>query len=160
MGIARSLAMHNLRFLASLFLVAGSLAVAGCTDDDGVIIEDPVDGTLTVDNQSSFAIVEIRVTPAGSSTWGPDLLRGDILLPDDSITLGVECDFYDALLVDEDGEECEIESVDLCLNDANWVIRDNTCTVFAAKAAAKKAAAEAAKAATGSATSSLDAGAK
>src|SRR5687767_13207234 len=105
--------MHNLRFLASLFLVAGSLAVAGCTDDG-----DPVDGTLTVENQSDFAIVELHVTPVGSSTWGPNLLGGDVLLPDESITLGVDCDLYDALLVDEDGEDCEVEAVDLCLNDA------------------------------------------
>ena len=144
--------MHNLRFLASLFLVVGSLAVSGCTDDG-------VDGTLTVDNQSNFVILELHVTPVGSSTWGPNLLSGDGLFPDESITLGVECDLYDALLVDEDGEECEIEAVDLCLNDANWIIRDNTCTVFAAKAAAKKAAAEAAaKAATGSASSSTNVG--
>jgi hypothetical protein len=138
-------------------LVAAALAT-GCSAEGEVIIDDPPDGTLTVNNQSDFAIVEIRVTSVGSSSWGPNLLGGDVLLPGEALTLGVECDVYDALLVDEDDVECEINNVDLCLNDADWIIRNNTCTVFGAAKAAREAAA---KAATDAATPATpDAGAQ
>jgi hypothetical protein len=137
-----------------------SVAAVGCSDDDGGVIVDPgPDASREVQNQSDFSIVELRVTSVGSSTWGPNLLGNDVLLPDESITLGVACDRYDALLVDEDGVDCELQDLDLCLNDATWVIHNNTCGVFgAAKAAREAAAAAAAKANTGSATSTPDAG--
>ncbi|MDQ3367089.1 MAG: hypothetical protein M3680_16820 [Myxococcota bacterium] len=53
-----------------------------------------------------------------------------MLLPDEELVLGVDCGFYDALLVDEDGVDCELRDLDLCLNEATWVIRNNTCDVF------------------------------
>ena len=96
--------------------------------------------SLTVWNQSDFALTEIYLTDVGSPTWGPNLLRGDVLLPGEQLTLGVLCDTYDALIVDEDGVDCEINSIDLCFNDATWVIRNNTCPVFGkAKADAQPA---------------------
>jgi len=58
------------------------------------------------------------------------------------LALGVPCDTYDALVVDEDDVDCELHDIDLCLNDATWVIRNNTCPVFAQEAA-KRAAAKA-----------------
>lgn len=137
MCIARRSAMRN--FVASLATcLTLSLAATGCiieSDDD-----DPIDATLLVDNQSDYAIVELYLTDVGSSSWGPNLLGGDILLPDETITLGVECGFYDALLVDEDDVECEINDLDLCLNDADWVIRNNTCAVFGAAKQAREEA--------------------
>jgi len=152
--------MHNLRILASasVFALLGAVAVAGCTDDDGVIIDDGPDATLQVDNQSDFVITEIRVTSVGSSTWGPNLLGGDVLFPDDTLELGVTCGFYDALLVDEDGVDCEVHDLDLCLNDANWVIQNNTCSVFGAAKAAREAAAAAAKANPTAGSATTDAG--
>lgn len=120
-------------------------AATGCiiSDDSGP------DATLTVFNDSDFVIEEIYLTTVDSSSWGRNLLGGDVLFPDESFTLGVDCDFYDARLIDEDGVECIIESIDLCLNDAEWVIRNNTCSVFGVAKAAReaKAAAEAATAA-------------
>ena len=55
-------------------------------------------------------------------------------------SFGVSCGFYDALLVDETGVECEIFDIDLCLNDADWIIRNDTCAVFEAAAKARRAA--------------------
>lgn len=134
--------MKTLRRFACVFALLGLAATAGgCIIDSDDDDDGPVDGSLLVDNQSDFAIVEIRVTPVGSSSWGPNLLRGDILLPGDTLTLGVECDLYDAMLVDEDNETCTLSAVDLCLNDADWIIRNNTCVVFEAKAKAKAEAA-------------------
>ena len=132
--------------LASAFAASFALSLAACGGGSGtVIIEDSPDAALVVDNQSDFLIEELYLTDVNSSSWGPNLLFGDVLLPDETITLSVDCGFYDALLVDEDGVDCEIDDLDLCLNDAVWVIRNNTCSVFgaAAKARAEKAAAEA-----------------
>jgi hypothetical protein len=124
-----------------------SLAACGGGGSADVIVDDSPDSSLVVDNQSDFAIEELYLTSVNSGSWGPNLLRGDVLLPDENITLGVDCGFYDALLVDEDGVDCELDDLDLCLNDAVWVIRNNTCSVFGAAAkqkAADKAAADAA----------------
>jgi hypothetical protein len=141
----------NIRLL-SLTLMLGTLSIAsGCIIDTG-----GDDATLTVFNDSSFVIEELYLAPVGTRSYGPNELcfpedvRGDIcpdpddaLFPDESITLGVDCDFYDALVIDEDGVECEVFDLDLCLNDAEWVIRNNTCTVF--EAAARERAAKAAQ---------------
>jgi hypothetical protein len=134
--------MQTLRSLACALAVAGSLALAsGC-----IISDSEPDATLTVFNDSDFVIVELNLVRSFSGTWGPDLLGGNDLFPDEQITLGVDCDFYDARLIDDDDVECQVLDLDLCLNDADWVITNNTCTVFgAAKAAREAAKAEAAK---------------
>jgi hypothetical protein len=112
------------------FIIATCLAAvaASCVSDDGVGVI--ADSSLLVSNESDFAIIEIYLTDIGDPDWGPNLLRGDVLLPGEELLLGVDCGFYDALLVDEDDVECEVLDLDLCLNDADWVIRNNTCEVF------------------------------
>ena len=132
-------------FLSSC-LVAFSLAACGGGGGTTTVIED---SRLVIDNQSSFVIDEVFLTNVNSSSWGPNRLGGDVLFPGETLTLGVNCGFYDALLVDEDGVDCELHDLDLCLNDAVWVIRNNTCTVFgaAAQERAEKAAATPATAA-------------
>jgi len=138
--------MLTTRLLASA-LLASALSLAACGGGGGtVVVEDSPDAALVVDNQSDFVIEELYLTDVNSSSWGPNLLFGDILLPDETITLGVDCGFYDALLVDEDGVDCELFDLDLCLDSAVWAIRNNTCSVFgaAAKERAEQAAAEAA----------------
>ena len=124
------------RFIALSLAALGAISAAGCSDDS-------TDSTLHVRNDSDFSIVEIRVTSVGSPTWGPNLIDGDELRPGESILVGVECDTYDALLVDEEGVDCELHDLDLCLNDADWIIRNNTCTVFGAARAAREAAKQA-----------------
>jgi hypothetical protein len=121
--------MCTQRLLA--LLVAGTAACAGSAT---VEVEPTPGASLTVVNDSDFVIHEIFLTETDNPDWGPNLLRGDVLFPDEELVLGVPCDFYDALLVDEDGVECEVHDLDLCLNDAVWVIRNSTCTVFEAEA--------------------------
>jgi hypothetical protein len=134
--------MKNLGLSASV-LAALTLA-AGCGDGGG---GGGPDATLMVINESDFVIEEIYLTEIDNPVWGPNLLRGDVLFPDEALTLGVDCGFYDALLVDEDGVECTLYDLDLCLNDADWYIYNNTCVAFeAARKAREQAAAEAAKA--------------
>lgn len=137
--------MPTHRLFAPILAACVSLAAfAGCTDG-GVVVDDSA--SLRVVNNSDFVIEEIYLTDVGSSSWGPNLLRTDVLFPDEELLLGVSCDFYDALVVDEDGVDCEINSVDLCANDATWIIQNNTCSVFEAAAKAR-AAEEAAQATT------------
>lgn len=119
--------------LASLILAVAT----GCAASTGA------DSSLTVSNQSDFTIQELYLTDIGSSTWGRNLLAGDVLFPGEALSLGVDCGTYDALLVDETNVECELTGLDLCFNDAEWVIRNNTCSVFAARLAAEQQAAEA-----------------
>lgn len=119
--------MLTTRLLAPALLfasLAGGCVIAG----DGI-----ADATLEVANDSNYVIEELYLTDVNSASWGSNLLRGDVLFPDESIILGVECGYYDALLVDEDGVDCELRDLDLCLNDALWVINNNTCSVFGAK---------------------------
>lgn len=125
--------MNKLCFLAPMFALVA--AGSGCVTSD-----DSSDATLRVTNNSDFAIEEIYVTPVDNPDWGPNRLGGDVLLPDESLTLGVRCDFYDAKLIDESGVDCIVRDLDLCANDADWVIRNNTCPVFGAAKAARDAA--------------------
>jgi hypothetical protein len=96
------------------------------------------DSSLYVSNQSDFEIHEMYVTPVASPTWGPNLLRGDILFPGDAMFLSLDCDTYDAMLIDETGAACEVANVRLCFDDADWIIRNNTCALFEARAAAAR----------------------
>lgn len=82
------------------------------------------DGLLVIDNDSSFDLYEIYVTPVDVYDWGPDRLDGDILRPDERLTLGLGCDYYDALVVDEYGHECEIRDLDVCYESLSLRITD------------------------------------
>ncbi|MGE0546160.1 MAG: hypothetical protein AB7O24_12330 [Kofleriaceae bacterium] len=123
--------------LASLCVWALATPFAGCSDDDddGIFIPSPGDGSLLVVNDSDFVIEQIYLASVDDPSYGPNLLGGDVLFPGEQLLLDATCDFYDALVVDEDGVECELFDLDLCANDATWVIDNNTCDVFAARAA-------------------------
>ena len=85
---------------------------------------------LSVVNSSDVTIEELYVTDIGSPTWGPNLLGNVPLLPDETITINVQCGTYDSLLVDETGADCQLSSIRLCADDATWVITNSTCSVF------------------------------
>ena len=111
-------------------LVAVAALATGCV---------VTDSSLLVDNRSDFEIHEMYVTPIDASTWGSNLLHGDILYPGESMYVGVECGSYDAMLIDETGAVCEVFDVHLCNEDADWVIRNSSCAVFEQRAAAAAA---------------------
>ena len=85
-------------------------------------------------NDSSFAIVEIRVAERHDSR-AEDILHGDVLRPGESLTIRLDCGTYDVQLVDEDRATCELRNVDLCFSRADWIIRNNTCAFRPTRAA-------------------------
>ena len=105
-------------------LLLAALVMAACSDNNNA--------TLHVTNQSDFTVVEMHVTQVDNPSWGPNLLGSAPLLPGDDFALDTSCDLFDVMLVDEQGVTCEVDNVDLCQNHADFVITNDTCTVFGA----------------------------
>jgi hypothetical protein len=112
-----------------LITLAFASTLAGC-----VISEQ--DSSLLVSNHSDFEIHEMYVTPIDSPSWGANLLGDSVLYPDESMYIPLACGTYDAMLIDETGAACEVMNVDLCFDDADWIIRNSSCEVFEQRAAA------------------------
>jgi hypothetical protein len=89
-----------------------------------IIVDD--DSSFTVRNRSDYVLVEVNLSPVDAYTWGPNLLRGDVLFPGESLTVDfIECDYYDARVIDETNVECILFGMDLCFDDALWVITNS-----------------------------------
>jgi hypothetical protein len=83
------------------------------------------DSDVTFVNRSSWDIYEIYLSAVDEDDWGPDQLEDGILESGGSFLLhSIPCDDYDVLLIDEDGDECVLEDVDLCGDSEQWVITD------------------------------------
>ena len=81
---------------------------------------------VTIENQSHWAITQLFLAPLDGSGWGEAQLgANDRIGSGRSLEIGgIDCDSYDMLLVDEAGDECIVEDVDLCVAEAKWVLRD------------------------------------
>ena len=81
--------------------------------------------TVEVINQSKWEIHHLYLSSSDDREWGPDQLGEHVLVKGDSYTVtDIPCDLYDIKVVDEDGDECVIEEVDLCGDDTYWKITD------------------------------------
>jgi hypothetical protein len=81
--------------------------------------------TVKVINQSKWEIHHLFLSSSSEEEWGPDQLEDEILTKGDQVTLSdIPCDEYDIKVVDEDGDECIIEAVDLCKDHSFWKITD------------------------------------
>jgi hypothetical protein len=81
-----------------------------------------------VRNQCSVPITEIHVMAVGSTALGPNLIAtGVTLAPGASLSVNVPCGQYDALLIDQAGEQLTLHNVDLCAGNADWNIASNAC---------------------------------
>ena len=81
--------------------------------------------TVKVINQSKWEIHHLFLSSSADEEWVPDQLEDEILTKGDQITLtDIPCDEYDIKVVDEDGDECIIEAVDLCRDNSFWKITD------------------------------------
>lgn len=125
------------------FLLAVTLAACTSSTDDDI-----ADATLLVENDSSFVLVDLRVTEVDDPSWGPNLIGPEALFPGEAIEVFVDCGFYDVLIEDELGAVCELSSVDLCWEDVAWVITDAELAACDEFFAARQSTAGAADAAT------------
>ncbi|MGB0132875.1 hypothetical protein [Dokdonella sp.] len=81
---------------------------------------------VIVVNQSRWAIHELYFSPTEEAEWGEDQLDDETIGTGEQFTLtGIPCDEWDVRVVDEDGDECVIESVGLCADTDKWVISDS-----------------------------------
>ncbi len=81
--------------------------------------------TVKIINQSKWEIHQIFLSSSDDQEWGPDQLEDEVLAKGESLTLtDIDCDLYDIQVVDEDGDECVIEQVDLCGDNSYWKITD------------------------------------
>ena len=109
----------TISFAASL--MAGVLAT-GCTvttssDDDGT------NTSITIDNEESFPIDNIWISPTG---WAQsdDVLEGVPLDPQTTITVALDCGTYDVEILDDTSTYCYISAYDVCGSNDTWVLTD------------------------------------
>lgn len=83
----------------------------------------PKKATVKVVNKSDWQIEQFYLSSSEDDEWGPDQLGEDVIGTGESFTLkNIPCDVYDVMLVDEDGDECVVEEVDVCGGAESWVI--------------------------------------
>jgi len=73
---------------------------------------------LTIENGSSYDFYDLAIAAEDDPVWSENLLGGDPLFPEESLTIeNIRCDIYDLLIVDEDGVACVLEEFPLCDGD-------------------------------------------
>jgi hypothetical protein len=78
--------------------------------------------TMTIQNESAFDIRQIFLSKVSHRTWEEDVLGRRILRSGRSIDVtNIDPDFYDVMLVDEDGDTCVLYGVNLRRN-RTWTI--------------------------------------
>ena len=81
--------------------------------------------SIKVINQSKWEIHHLYLSSTSDKKWGPDQLGEMTIAKSESFTLtNIDCDDYDIKVVDEDGDECVVEEVNLCGDDTVWKITD------------------------------------
>lgn len=82
--------------------------------------------TIRVVNRSKWEIHHLYLSSTTEKSWGPDQLGDDVIeAQGGSYKLtNIRCDNYDIKIVDEDGDECVVENVNLCGDDTVWRITD------------------------------------
>jgi hypothetical protein len=89
---------------------------------------------VTIINQSDWQLDHFYMAPADKTDWGPDQLGDKVIGTGERFTLSdIPCDIWDIKVVDEDGDECVIESVDLCKDNAEWKITSKALLACQAK---------------------------
>lgn len=70
--------------------------------------------SVTVFNDSHWEIHELYLSPVDDEEWGPDQLQAETIPSKASFVLkGVPIGEYDVKIVDEDGDECIVEAVEI-----------------------------------------------
>ena len=80
---------------------------------------------VTIMNFSKWKIHELYLSESEQENWGVERLQGRIIATNGEFTLtNLACDIYDVRIVDEDGDECVIEQVELCNGRKTFRITD------------------------------------
>jgi hypothetical protein len=80
---------------------------------------------VRLENDSSFAIYQVFVSPVYRQTWGYDKLGDVVLEPGYYVTLPpLRLGHYDLKLVDEDGDTCVVSNVRVDY-ETKWAITDS-----------------------------------
>jgi hypothetical protein len=112
--------------LALALVTTAALTTTSCGGDDDDDDFDEGDSTLTVVNDSSFVLTEIHLAPVDAPTWGPNMIPDELFPGEEVVIVDIECDFYDVLVTDKTGVDCELTDFDLCFDDATWIVDDAT----------------------------------
>jgi hypothetical protein len=81
--------------------------------------------SVKVVNQSDWEIHHMYMAPADNDDWGPDQLGKDQIIKAKGGTFtltDIPCNTWDIKIADEDGDECVVESVDVCKEALQWTI--------------------------------------
>jgi hypothetical protein len=106
--------MSMLSTFRSVAATVAAVAILGAN----AALADPADRWFNLVNESDWTIKAVYVANVDSPTWGPNLLRGDTIEPASYVELDPVrtegyCEF-DILVVFEDGEQFQMNGVDLC----------------------------------------------
>jgi len=78
--------------------------------------------TITIVNKCTFNIDQIYLSHISDDQWGEDILgSSDVLEPDASVEVEIDCDEWDVKLVAPDGSTCIVKAVQVCEADT-WEI--------------------------------------
>jgi hypothetical protein len=78
---------------------------------------------VKVINKSDWEIHHFFLSSTDEDEWGPDQLGDEVIGTGESFTLkNIPCDSYDVKLIDEDGDECVVDDVDICGGAESWTI--------------------------------------
>ncbi len=81
--------------------------------------------SIKVVNRSKWDIHHLYLSPKHDRHWGPDQLGEAVIESGETFTLtNIACNDYDIRIVDEDGDECVVEDVNLCGDHTIWKITD------------------------------------
>ncbi len=99
----------------SITLATVSLAFAISAFSSAALAEDL---SLTLNNRSSFVVVEFYASPSDVGDWEEDILGADVLGSGESIEINIadgrtQC-AYDLRFVFDDGDVLDKPAVDLC----------------------------------------------
>jgi len=83
--------------------------------------------SVKVTNKSKWDIHHMYLSSTDNESWGPDQLGDEVIeAGGGAFTLtNIPCDTYDVKVVDEDGDECIIEAVEMCGDHSVWKITDD-----------------------------------
>jgi hypothetical protein len=80
---------------------------------------------IMLENRSHWDIYHLYLSPSDDDHWGPDQLGKKVVKSGTTFTLnGIPCDDYDIKIVDEDGDSCVIENVNMCKDHTHWTLTD------------------------------------